>query len=162
MAPPTTGTARRVTSSRITSSRVGTDPVRQPSRRPPLHVVPSRRRAGVRSRIVRYLPAIMVVLALLVVVAGQAILADGQVRMAGLDQQLQAVQARHSAQVERVSNLETPSRIVRDATANGKMTHPSHVTQLPYVPLNIPLATPNVTPAPGSAATTTTTSAVPQ
>ena len=157
MAPPTTGAARRVA-----SSRAGSDPARHASRRPPLHVVPSRRRDGVRRRIVRYLPAIMVVLALLVVVAGQAILADGQVRMAGLDQQLQAVQARHSAQVEKVSNLETPSRIVRDATANGKMTRPSHVTQLPYVPLNIPLATPNVTPAPGSAATTTTTSAVPQ
>jgi hypothetical protein len=104
----------------------------------------------------------MVVLALLVVVVGQAVLAEGQVRMAGLDQQLQAAQARHSAQVERVSKLETPTRIVRDATANGKMTRPSHVTQLPYVPLNTPLATPNVTPAPGSAVTTTTTPAVSQ
>ena len=157
MAPSTNTAARRVA-----SSRVAGDPARHPSRRPPLHVVPSRRRAGVRSRIVRYLPAIMVVVALLVVVAGQAILADGQVRMTGLDQQLQAAQARHSAQEERVSNLETPSRIVRDATANGKMTRPSHVTQLPYVALNIPLATPNVTPAPGSAVNTTTTPAVSQ
>jgi Tfp pilus assembly protein PilX len=157
MAPSTNTAARRVA-----SPGVAADPARHPSRRPPLHVVPSRRRAGVRSRIVRYLPAIMVVLALLVVVAGQAILADGQVRMTGLDQQLQAAQARHSAQEERVSNLETPSRIVRDATANGKMTRPSHVTQLPYVALNIPLATPNVTPAPGSAVNTTTTPAVSQ
>jgi len=155
MAPSTTTAERRVA-----SSRVGSEPARQPSRRPPLHVVPSRRRDGVRSRIVRYLPAIMVVLALLVVVAGQAILADGQVRMTGLEQQLQAVQARHSAQEERVFKLETPSRIVSDATANGKMTRPSHVTQLPYVPLNTPLATPNVTPAAGSAVTTTTTPAV--
>jgi hypothetical protein len=104
----------------------------------------------------------MVVLALLVVVAGQAMLADGQVRMTGLEQQLQAAQARHSAQEERVSNLETPSRIVSDATAKGKMTRPSHVTQLPYVPLNIPLATPNVTPAPSSPVTTTTAPAVSQ
>jgi cell division protein FtsL len=155
MAPSTTTAERRVA-----SSRVGSEPARQPSRRPPLHVVPSRRRDGVRSRIVRYLPAIMVVLALLVVVAGQAILADGQVRMTGLEQQLQAAQARHSAQEERVFKLETPSRIVSDATANGKMTRPGHVTQLPYVPLNTPLATPNVTPAAGSAVTTTTTPAV--
>ncbi len=155
MAPSTTTAARPVA-----SSRVGSEPARQPSRRPPLHVVPSRRRDGVRSRIVRYLPAIMVVLALLVVVVGQAVLADGQVRMAGLDQQLQAAQARHSAQEERVSKLETPSRIVSDATANGKMTRPSHVTQLPYVPLNTPLATPNVTPAAGAAVTTTTAPAV--
>lgn len=157
MAPSTTTAARRVA-----TSRVGNEPARQPSRRPPLHVVPSRRRDGVRSRIVRYLPAIMVVLALLVVVVGQAILADGQVRMAGLEQKLQAVQAKHSAQEERVSKLETPSRIVSDATANGKMTRPSHVTQLPYVPLNTPLATPNVTAAAGSAVTTTTTPAVPK
>jgi hypothetical protein len=156
MAPSSAGAVRRVA-----SSRVGNDPAGNPSRRPPLHLVPRRRPDGSRSRIVTYLPAIMVVLALLVVVAGQAILADGQVRMAGLEQQLQTAQARHGAQVESVSKLETPSRIVRDATANGKMTHPSHVTQLPYVPLNTPLATPNVTPAPG-ATTTTTTSAVSQ
>jgi hypothetical protein len=157
MAPSTTSAARRVA-----SSRVGSDPARHSPRRASLQVVPSRRRDGVRRRIVRYLPAIMVVLALLVVVAGQAILADGQVRMTGLEQQLQAAQARHSAQEERVSNLETPSRIVRDATAKAKMTRPSHVTQLPYVPLDTPLATPNVTPAAGSAVTTTTTPAVSQ
>jgi hypothetical protein len=154
MAPSSTGAVRRIATSRV----VG-DPARNPSKRPPLQVVP-RRRPAARRRIVTYLPAIMVVLALLVVVAGQAILADGQVRMTGLEQQLQTAQARHSAQVESVSKLETPARIVRDATANGKLTRPSEVTQLPYVPLNTPLATPNVTPAPGSAVATTTTSAV--
>jgi hypothetical protein len=152
MAPPSTSAARRVA-----SSRVGNDPARSnPSKRPPLQVVPSRRPDRVRSRVVKYLPAIMVVVALLVVVAGQAMLANGQVRMAGLDQQLQAAKASHSEQVERVSKLETPSRIVKDATASGNMIRPSHVTQLPYVPLNTPLATPNVTAAPGSSATTTT------
>jgi hypothetical protein len=158
MAPPSTSAARRVA-----SSRVGSDPGRTPSKRPPLQVVPSRRPAArVRSRVVKYLPAIMVVVALLVVVAGQAMLANGQVRMAGLDQQLQAAKASHSEQVESVSKLETPSRIVTDATASGNMTRPSHVTQLPYVPLNTPLATPNVTAATGSTATTTTTPAVSQ
>jgi cell division protein FtsL len=157
MAPPSTSAARRVA-----SSRVGSDPGRTPSKRPPLQVVPSRRPDRVRSRVVKYLPVIMVVVALLVVVAGQAMLADGQVRMAGLDQQLQAAKASHSEQVESVSKLETPSRIVRDATASGNMTRPSHVTQLPYVPLNTPIATPNVTAAPGSSAPTTTTPAVSQ
>jgi cell division protein FtsL len=157
MAPPSTSAARRVA-----SSRVGSDPGRSPSKRPPLQVVPSRRPARVRSRVVKYLPVIMVVVALLVVVAGQAMLANGQVRMAGLDQQLQAAKASHSEQVESVSKLETPSRIVTDATASGNMTRPSHVTQLPYVPLNTPLATPNVTAAAGSRAPTTTTPAVSQ
>jgi hypothetical protein len=156
MTPSSTGAVRRVA-----SSRVAGEPGRAPAKRTPLRVVPARRRDGARSRFVTYLPAIMVVLALLVIVVGQAVLASGQVRMAGLDQQLAAAQAQHGQQEESVSKLETPTRIVRDATANG-MTVPSHVTQLPYVPLNIPLATPNVTPAAGTTATTTTTPTVAQ
>jgi hypothetical protein len=96
----------------------------------------------------------MVVVALLVVVAGQALLANGQVRMTGLVQQLQVAQADHSQQEESVSTLETPSRIVRYATDTEHMIHPSDVTQLPYVPLNVPLATPSVTPAPAAPAST--------
>jgi hypothetical protein len=156
MPPSSTGAVRRVA-----SSRVAGDPGRNPSKRPPLQVVPRRRPDGARSRFVTYLPAIMVVLALLVVVVGQAVLANGQVRMAGLEQQLAAAQARHSQQEQSVSKLETPSRIVKDATANGGMTRPSRETQLPYVPLNTPIATPNVTPATG-ATTTTTAPAVTQ
>ena len=81
---------------RVASSRVAADPGRNPSKRPPLRVVPRRRPGGARSRVVTYLPAIMVVVALLFVVVGQAMLANGQVRMAGLEQQLQAAQARHT------------------------------------------------------------------
>jgi hypothetical protein len=157
MAPSSTGAVRRVA-----SSRTAADPGRTASKRPPLRVVPRRRPDGARSRFVTYLPAIMVVLALLVVVVGQAVLANGQVRMTGLAQQLQATQARHSEQVESVAKLEIPSRIVGDATANGKMTRPSHVLQLPYVPLTTPIAPPNVTPASGSTVTTTTAPAVAQ
>ncbi len=61
---------------------------------------------------VRYLPVAMVVVALLVVVGGQAMLANGQVRMARLDQQLQLAQSEHRQQELDVSKLETPSRIV--------------------------------------------------
>jgi cell division protein FtsL len=151
MAPSSTTAVRRVA-----SSRVGSDPGRSESTRPPLKVVSSRRRAGVGRRFVRYLPAAMVVVALLVVVAGQALLANGQVRMAGLDQQLQAAQAEHSQREESVSKLETPSRIVKDATASEHMVRPGQVTQLPYVSLHTPLATPNVTTAPAGTTTTTT------
>jgi hypothetical protein len=45
-----------------------------------------------------------------------------------------------------VSKQETPARIVGDAMHEG-MQHPAQVVQLPYTPLNVPLATPNVTPA---------------
>jgi hypothetical protein len=131
---------------RLTSSRTGADPGRTTEKRTALRLVPSRRRDGSRSRLVRYLPVVLVVVALLFVVTGQAMLASGQVRLTRLDQQLQATQAQHEQRVESVSRSETPARIVNDAMHDG-MVHPSQVVQLPYVPLNIPIATPNVTPA---------------
>jgi hypothetical protein len=87
-----------------------------------------------------------VVVALLFVVTGQAMLANGQVRLTRLEQQLQTTQAQHEQRVESVARQETPNRIVNDAMHQG-MQRPGQVTQLPYVPLNVPLATPNVTPA---------------
>jgi len=86
----------------------------------------------------------MVVVALLVVVVGQALLASGQVRMARLDQQVLVTQAQHRQREINVSQLETPSRIAGNAPG---LTHPSHVTQLPSVSLQTPLPTPTVTPA---------------
>ncbi len=88
----------------------------------------------------------MVVLALLIVVGGQAMLANGQVRMAHLDQRLQIAQSEHRLQELDVAGLETPSRIVGAATAQLHMVHPSRVVQLPYVSLRTPLPTPTVTP----------------
>ena len=147
MVPPPSLSARRVA-----STRPAGDPDRGSSRRPPLEVVPSRRRGRAR-RLVKFLPAAMVVMALLIVVGGQAVLTDGQVRMTRIEQQLQAAQAEHRLQELNVSKLETPSRIVGAATGQG-MIDPSHVTQVPWVSLHSPVPTPNVTPAP---ATTTTT-----
>jgi cell division protein FtsL len=156
MAPSSAGTIRRVASSRA-------EPSRPDAARPPLKVVPPRRRnARRRRRIVVYLPAVMVVLALLIVVAGQALLANGQVRIASLDQQLQTAQAQHSQRELSVAKMETPSRIVGDATGQLQMVHPNKVTQLPYVPLTTPLATPLVTPASATSVTTTTTLTVAQ
>jgi cell division protein FtsL len=147
MAPPSSPAVRRITSSRTGADpgRTGADPGRT-DKRAPLRLVPSRRRDGSRSRFVRYLPVALVVVALLFVVTGQAMLANGQVRLTHLQQQLQATQARHEQQVESVSRQETPARIVQNAMQRG-MQHPGQVIQLPYTPLTTPLATPNVTPA---------------
>jgi len=98
----------------------------------------------------------MVVLALLVVVVGQAVLASGQVRMSALDQRLQIAQEQHRELELRISRLETPARIVGSATGQQHMVR-SHVTQLPSVSLNTPLAAPILTPAPAPSPTTTTT-----
>lgn len=118
--------------------------------RTPLRIVPTRRAGRGRGRIVRALPAAMVVVALLVVVAGQAMLAEGQVRLSSREQQLQTVQAANRQEELDVLQLETPSRIVAAATGRLHMVASSHVTQLPYVSLSTPLPTPVVTPVHGA------------
>jgi hypothetical protein len=147
---PTSSSAPR----RVASSRSGADPGRSAPRRQPLQVVP-RRASRVVSWTFRYLPVIMVVLALLVVVAGQAMVANGQVRMADLEQRLQVAQGVHRQQLLKVSKLEVATRIVQAAVGQQHMVRPSHVLQLPYVSLQTPLATPNVTPAPAAPPATT-------
>ncbi len=122
-AAPSSGAARRVTPAPLRN-----DPGRSPQPTP-LEVVPSRRSA--RGRIVKFLPVVMVVVALLIVVGGQAMLANGQVRMARLDQRLQIAQSEHRQEVLNVAERETPSRIAGAATAQLHMVHPAHVTQLP-------------------------------
>ena len=64
-------------------------------------------------------------------------LANGQVRMARVDQQLQIAQSElHRQQRLEVTKLEMPSLIVGAAIGQLHMVHPSHVTQLPssFVP----------------------------
>jgi hypothetical protein len=145
MAPPSAGAVRRVA-----TSRPGADT--GASRRPPLQVVPRRRRDGARGRLLKYLPVAMVVVALLIVVAGQAMLANGQVRMARVDQRLQIAQSQHRQDILDVTKLVTPSRIVAAATGPLHMVSPTQVTQLPWVSLKTPLPAPNVTPAPATSA----------
>jgi hypothetical protein len=152
MAPASSSAPRR-----IATSRPGPDPGRSAPRSRPLQIVPSRRANRAGAWVLRYLPVIMVVLALLVVVAGQAMLANGQVRMDSLDQRLQVAQGEHRQQVLNVAKLEVPSRIVGAAIGKQHMSHPSHITQLPYVSLDKPLPTPNVTPGATPPATTSAT-----
>ena len=94
----------------------------------------------------------LVVVSLLAVVVGQAMLANGQVRLSAVEQKLQVAQALHREQEIGVAQLETPSRIVQTALGQLHMVSPGQPTQLPYVSLTTPLPTPKVTPVP----TTTT------
>jgi hypothetical protein len=96
----------------------------------------------------------MVVAALLAVVVGQAILANGQVRLAGLQQELSKEQSSNRQAESAVAALETPTRIVSYATTHG-MVAPASVIELPYVSLSVPLPTPKVTPAPAPPPPTT-------
>jgi hypothetical protein len=89
---------------------------------------------------------------LLAVVVGQALLANGQVRLSALQGQLTLEQSSHRDAELAVSELETPSRIVAAASSQLHLVRPAQVIELPYVSLSTPLATPNVTPGPAPAA----------
>ena len=112
--------------------------------------------------------ASLVLGSLLAVVVGQALLANGQVRLSAQQNQLTLEQSSHRQAELAVSELETPSRIVAAASAQLHMVRPAQVTELPYVSLTTPLPTPKVTPGPvpvtapttaaGGTAQTTTTS----
>jgi cell division protein FtsL len=125
-------------------------------RRPSLRIV--RPRSGKptnRGRMIEIVALVLVVGSLMAVVIGQAVLANDQVQMSALQHELSLEQSTHRQAELHVADLMTPQRIVGDATKAG-MVHPPQVIELPYVPLNAPIATPNVTPAPAPTTTTTT------
>jgi hypothetical protein len=113
-----------------------------------------------------YAPVGIVVMALMAVVVGQTLLANGQVRLSGVSQQVAAAQNVHRQMELSVSQLEMPTRIVPVAVGELHMVQPTHLIQLPYVPLTTPLATPDVTavpvaPTPSSSGTGTTAASTP-
>jgi hypothetical protein len=106
----------------------------------------------------------LVLCTLLAVVVAQAILANGQVQLSGLQHQLSLEQSMHRQGELAVAQLETPSRIVASASEQLHMVRPAQVTELPYVSLATPLPAPKVTAAPASstpAAGTSSTAAAP-
>jgi len=168
MAPPpaatATATGRHAAGSTavVTPRRAGRGAEAPSTRRAPLRVVPTGTRRGIRGgrtaagrgRLLTILSVSMVVAALLAVVVGQALLANGQVRLSALHHQLTMEQSSHSQAELAVAQLETPTRIVAAATKGGLVAQ-SNVIELPYVSLSVPLPTPKVTPAPAPTPPTT-------
>jgi hypothetical protein len=132
------------------------------TRRAPLRVVPTGTRRGIRGgrtaagrgRLLTIVSVSMVVAALLAVVVGQALLANGQVKLSALQQELTSEQSFHSQAELAVAQLETPARIVAAATGSG-LGAQSNLIELPYVSLSVPLPTLKVTPAPAPTQPTT-------
>jgi cell division protein FtsL len=169
MAPPPAGTAvvtRRhaAVASHTSPRRDGRGAEAPSTRRAPLRVVPTRSRRGIRGgrtaasrgRLLTIISVGMVVAALLAVVVGQALLANGQVKLAALQQELTMEQSKHRQAELSDAKLETPTRIVAYATSQLHMvaTGASRI-ELPYVSLSVPLPTPKVTPAPAPPPPTT-------
>jgi hypothetical protein len=165
MAPPPAATATATTGRHAAGAapRRGGRGTEAPStRRAPLRVVPTRTRRGIRGgrtaagrgRLLTIVSVSMVVAALLAVVVGQALLANGQVKLSALQQELTTEQSFHSQAELSVAQLETPPRIVAAAMRAGLVAQPNRI-ELPYVSLSVPLPTPKVTPAPAPAPPTT-------
>jgi hypothetical protein len=164
-APPPAGsaTARKVASS-VSPVRTGQE---RTTKQSPLRVVRhEQQRRGARpqrrdrSRLMTSLSIGLVVAALLAVVVGQAMLANGQIRLAGVQHQLALEQSVHRQNEAAVSTLEQPYRIVSTATNSLHMVH-AQPLQLPYVSLATPLPAPKVTPPPAPPASTTSSTTVP-
>jgi hypothetical protein len=103
------------------------------------------------------LAAAMVVISLMTVVVGQAMLANGQIRLTAVETKLAAEQAQHRQLELADQKLETPSRILGEAVVPPlSLVQAGQPTQLPYVSLSTPLATPNVLPATTPTTTATT------
>ena len=157
MTPTATATARRPGA--VTAGGPRATPSRAPvgDRRPPLEIVaggPRRRPRERRHSIGTMLAISSLVVSLLAVVVGQAVLASGQVRLSRQEAKVAAAQAEHRTMELATAELQTPSRIVARAEQQLHMQQPSQVTQLPSVPLDVPVGAPTIVAAP---ATTTTT-----
>jgi hypothetical protein len=154
MAPPSTGTARRTAAA----------PQRRPStRRTPLRVFePEPRRSPRRKRSRNFhvwLSVTIVVASLLVVVIGDAMVAQGQVRMANTQMAIAAAQDNQKSMQVEVAQLSAAPRLVAKALADGQVATGS-VQDLPYTSLEVPLPAPLTKPI-SSAATSPTTDTPP-
>jgi hypothetical protein len=89
----------------------------------------------------------MVVGSLLVVVVADAMVAQGQIRMAAIQSKINdQLVIQKSAQSE-VAQLAAPGRVVAQGINHGLIA-PAQVVNLPQVPLNVPLPVPDTSPLP--------------
>jgi len=122
-----------------------------------------RTRAVTAERMTEIIAISILVVSLFAIVIGHAMLAQGQLRLGHLNDELTKEQAVHTATVLQVAALETPARISSEA-GSLNLVQPSQILQLPSVSLNQPLPTLKISaatakPAPTAPATTPTTTA---
>jgi hypothetical protein len=160
-----TATRRRpVAATAPARSAAATAPARRPVApdvSPALQVVDAqpRRRRVRRRRLVPALSMALVVGSLMAAVVGHAVLAQGQVRLTAAQTSLAAAQAGDRQATLKVARLEAPARIAGEASQGLHMEQSAQIAQLPYVPLDKPLPTPDVRPAPQGTAPATSSAA---
>ncbi len=138
----------------VASPRPATQPAIRPAtrvdQRPPLEVVAPRTRRARKRSLAPVLSGLVVSFSLLLVVIGHAELAQGQVRLANIQSEITSARLLHQREGLALANLENPSRILRVAEDTLHMVPPSQVHQIAYVPLDVPLPPPHVTPPAGT------------
>ncbi|MBV8463048.1 MAG: hypothetical protein JO368_07130 [Acidimicrobiales bacterium] len=117
--------------------------------RPTLRVLERKRRQRrPRRRLARpelLVAGSLVVGSLLAVVVGDAVVAQGQIRMTHTQQAIAAATATEKAEQVAVAEQAAPPVVVRGAERLG-LVAPASIVDLPTVPLNVPLPAPIVTP----------------
>ncbi|MGC8471284.1 MAG: hypothetical protein ACP5PM_03195 [Acidimicrobiales bacterium] len=130
------------------AARVAPQPAQHvPVRRPSLEVVAPRARRARHRSLATLLAGLVVSLSLLLVVIGHAELAQGQVRLAGVQAQITSARLLHQREVLALANLENPTRILRVAEGSLHMVSPTQVHQLTHVPLGAVLPPPHIASA---------------
>ena len=127
-------------------------PLRRPSAadvRPALSVFePAPRQRRRRARLTRpelWIAGALVVGSLLSVVVGDAVVAQGQIRMTNTQQAIVTATATEKVEQVAVAGLAAPPVVVRAAEGLG-LVAPASIVDLPAVPLGVPLPAPDTTP----------------
>jgi hypothetical protein len=92
-----------------------------------------------------WLSALLVIGSLLAVVAGDTMMAEGQVRLSSTQQALAAATVIEKQDQVAVAQKAAPPVVVRQAESQGLVV-PTQVVYLPQVPLSVPLPVPQTAP----------------
>jgi hypothetical protein len=140
------------TATRRAAARELPRPAPSRPRRPPLPVsTPPPHRSPARRAVRRstmWLSGFLVVGSLLAVVAGDALVSEGQVRLSTVESQLAAAVVAQKARQVETAEKAAPPVAVSEAKRLGLVPAPQ-VGYLPYVPLSTPLPVPQTAPLPG-------------
>lgn len=111
---------------------------------------PRRRpKPGAVRRSSMWLSAVLITGSLLSVVAGDALLTEGQVSLAAEQSQVVGAQATQKTLQVAVAERSAPPVVVAQAKSQGLIA-PNTVVDLPEVPLDVPLPAPQTAPLPSN------------
>ena len=126
-------------------------PATEQRARPPIRLFeasPRRRRRTHRlARPELWAGGVLVVGSLLAVVVGDAVVAQGQIRLTETQQAITSATATEKAAQVAVAGMASPPVVVRTAEQLG-LVAPTSIVDLPAVPLDVPLPAPNTAASP--------------